>query len=283
MTRSWIQFRKGYSLTQFMGEYGTEERCVVALFRWRWPNGFVCPEFEHTKNPRLQSRALHQGRACRLQVSLTAGTNLDSTMLPLRTWFLAMYLIDAAEVRRFAAGAVSATGGGQHVTCRATQPYRRFRETRAQLRPDRICIPSTQAAADSSSPSGPVSLVRLPSPTALDIVAKGPQGVAWCSTVQHFRRLAAGFHAFEAPNYSQPLTRGTPCPRVVVGNEPCLASMDRTASTCRVPRAISRRPVAASVPIGEARAKRRQGDIDEGSGRRVHPRTQALILVRRAR
>ena len=255
MTRRWIQLRKGYSLTRFMGEYGTEERCVVALFRSRWPKEFVCPELEHTNNARLQGRALHQCLACRLQVSLTAGMNLDSTRPLLRTWFLAVYLIDAAEVRRSAAGAASATGGRQHVTCRATQPYRRFSEARAQLRPDRICIPSTQAAADSSSPSGLVSLVRLPSPTALDIIAIGPQGVAWCSTVQHFHRLAAGFYAFEAPNHSQPLTRGTPCPRVVVGNEPCLASMDRTASTCRVPRAISGRPVAASVPIGEARAK----------------------------
>ena len=43
MARNWIQFQKGYSLTQFMDEYGTEERCVAALFRWRWPNGFVCP------------------------------------------------------------------------------------------------------------------------------------------------------------------------------------------------------------------------------------------------
>ena len=30
---------------------------------------------------------------CRHQVSLTAGTILDNTKLPLRTWFLAMYLM----------------------------------------------------------------------------------------------------------------------------------------------------------------------------------------------
>ena len=48
MARNRVQFQKGYSLVQFMDEYGTEEKCTEALFRWRWPNGFVCPRCEHT-------------------------------------------------------------------------------------------------------------------------------------------------------------------------------------------------------------------------------------------
>ena len=39
MARSRVQFQKGYSLVQFMDEYGSEEKCIEALFRWRWPNG----------------------------------------------------------------------------------------------------------------------------------------------------------------------------------------------------------------------------------------------------
>ena len=93
MARNRVQFQKGYSLVQFMDEYGTEEKCTQALFRWRWPNGFVCPRCEHTGHWRHQSRALYQCRSCRHQVSLTAGTILASTKLPLRTWFLAMYLL----------------------------------------------------------------------------------------------------------------------------------------------------------------------------------------------
>ena len=93
MARNRVQFQKGYSLVQFMDEYGTEEKCTEAVFRWRWPNGFVCPRCEHTGHWRHQSRALYQCRRCRHQVSLTAGTILASTKLPLRTWFLAMYLL----------------------------------------------------------------------------------------------------------------------------------------------------------------------------------------------
>ena len=93
MARNRVQFQKGYSLVQFMDEYGSEEKCTEALFRWRWPNGFVCPRCEHTGHWRHQIRALYQCRSCRHQVSLTAGTILASTKLPLRTWFLAMYLM----------------------------------------------------------------------------------------------------------------------------------------------------------------------------------------------
>ena len=93
MARNRVQFQKGYSLVQFMDDYGTEEKCTQAVFRWRWPNGFVCPRCEHTGHWRHQSRALYQCRRCRHQVSLTAGTILASTKLALRIWFLAMYLM----------------------------------------------------------------------------------------------------------------------------------------------------------------------------------------------
>ena len=97
--RNWIRFQKGYSLTQSVDEYGAEEQCVAALFRWRWANGFVCPRCAHTEDWRLQRRALYQGCGCRHQVSLTAGTILDSTKLALRTWFPAMYRLRTASRR----------------------------------------------------------------------------------------------------------------------------------------------------------------------------------------
>ena len=93
VARNRVQFQKGYSLVQFMDEYGSEEKCMESLFRWRWPNGFVCPRCEHTEHWRHQSRALYQCCGCRLQVSLMAGTIFASTKLPLRTWSLAMFLM----------------------------------------------------------------------------------------------------------------------------------------------------------------------------------------------
>ena len=33
-----------YSLFEFQSKYGTEQDCEQALFRLKWPDGFVCPK-----------------------------------------------------------------------------------------------------------------------------------------------------------------------------------------------------------------------------------------------
>ena len=58
MARNAVQFQKGYSLGQFFAEYGTEDQCAEALERWRWPNGFVCPQCHYTRYCTLHCRAL---------------------------------------------------------------------------------------------------------------------------------------------------------------------------------------------------------------------------------
>lgn len=46
---------------------------------------------------RQETRDLFRCRSCRFQTLLTAGTVMDSTKLPLRTWFLAIFLLDQAK------------------------------------------------------------------------------------------------------------------------------------------------------------------------------------------
>lgn len=89
-----IQFQKGMSMSDFMNSYGTEEQCVAALVKVRWPSGFECPKCSHKKSCQLKSRSnLFQCNSCRSQVSVTAGTIFHSTKLPLTKWFLGIHLI----------------------------------------------------------------------------------------------------------------------------------------------------------------------------------------------
>ena len=44
MPKSRVQFQKGVSLAEFMERFGSEAQCEQALFEWRWPQGFRCPE-----------------------------------------------------------------------------------------------------------------------------------------------------------------------------------------------------------------------------------------------
>ena len=93
MARNKVQFQKGVSLNDFIKQYGTEDKCFDALYAWRWPKGFQCPECGHDKCCQLSSRKLQQCNRCHRQTSVTAGTIFESTKLPLTLWFQGIYLI----------------------------------------------------------------------------------------------------------------------------------------------------------------------------------------------
>src|SRR5215218_7599985 len=88
---------RGLSEAQFREAYGTEERCRAVVEKLRWPEGFVCPLCGGCEGTGLRTRPKIQCRACRHQVSLTAGTVFHATKLPPTTWFLAMWLIATAK------------------------------------------------------------------------------------------------------------------------------------------------------------------------------------------
>lgn len=82
-----VQFQRGMPLSEFMERYGSEESCVAALVRSRWPDGFRCPRCQAAQHYLIGhgARKLYQCRSCRHQASLTAGTVMDSTKLSLCT------------------------------------------------------------------------------------------------------------------------------------------------------------------------------------------------------
>ena len=63
----------------------------MLLAEHKWPDGFRCPECGHSTA--WQSGARFVCRSCRHQTSLTAGTVLHGSRLPLLTWFWAAYLV----------------------------------------------------------------------------------------------------------------------------------------------------------------------------------------------
>jgi len=99
MAQNRIQFQPGMSMPEFIAQYGTEEQCAAALEQTRWPDGFRCPRCGSAAHGVIQDdRAKRfQCKACRHQTSLTAGTVMEATKLPLTTWFLAIYLLSQAK------------------------------------------------------------------------------------------------------------------------------------------------------------------------------------------
>jgi hypothetical protein len=42
MSKNMVQHQHGYSLLDLFTHYGTEKQCIEALFKWKWPSGFIC-------------------------------------------------------------------------------------------------------------------------------------------------------------------------------------------------------------------------------------------------
>ena len=93
MAKNAIQFQSGMSLMGFLEQYGSEQQCREALAKVRWSKGFCCQACGHTGHCHLKGRDVYQCNRCKRQVSLTGGTLFAETKLPLRTWFLAIYLL----------------------------------------------------------------------------------------------------------------------------------------------------------------------------------------------
>ena len=93
MPKNTIQFQKGLGLHEFLEKYGTDAQCRKVLYQLRWPTGYVCPECGNTTGCELKSRKIYQCHKCHHQTSLTAGTIFHGTRLPLKKWFLAIYLL----------------------------------------------------------------------------------------------------------------------------------------------------------------------------------------------
>ena len=81
------------ALAEFQVRFATEDACRRYLMESRWPNGYRCPRCGHAEAYPVAGRELLQCSACRYQVSVTAGTVMHRTRVPLRDWFWAAYLV----------------------------------------------------------------------------------------------------------------------------------------------------------------------------------------------
>jgi transposase-like protein len=82
------------SLIAFQQHFPDEAACAAYLAAVRWPHGFVCPRCGHSKAWLLQTKAwTYECAGCRKQTSVTAGTILHGSKLPLTLWFWAAYLM----------------------------------------------------------------------------------------------------------------------------------------------------------------------------------------------
>lgn len=81
------------SLKEFQARFREDDACRKYLVACRWPEGFRCTRCGQEAAFELPQRRLWQCKACGRQTSLTAGSVLHRTRLPLTVWFWATYLV----------------------------------------------------------------------------------------------------------------------------------------------------------------------------------------------
>src|SRR3981189_965872 len=82
------------SLIEFQGRFATESACAEYLFARRWPEGFVCPGCGDSRAWLLKAKAFtYECAACGRQTSVTGGTIMHASKLPLTRWFWAAFLM----------------------------------------------------------------------------------------------------------------------------------------------------------------------------------------------
>jgi transposase-like protein len=103
------------TLQEFDSWFSSEAACVEYLMRLRWPDGFQCPVCS-CSNGWTTGRGNIRCSKCQRQTSPIAGTILDGTRKPLRTWFQAMWYVTNQKSGGSALGLKRLLGLGSYQT-----------------------------------------------------------------------------------------------------------------------------------------------------------------------
>jgi transposase-like protein len=123
------------SLTAFDRKFPDDSACARHLLTHRWPEGFVCPRCDGRKGWELRAkRFTWECAKCHHQSSVTAGTVMHRSHLPLRTWFQAIRLLTCHSNGLSAEQAQAQLGLGSYKT--AWLLLQKLR--RAMVDPDRV-------------------------------------------------------------------------------------------------------------------------------------------------
>ena len=81
------------NMLTLMDHFNTDDKCRELLEDLRWPDGVVCLRCGSTDVSEIEERSKWNCLDCGYQFSVTAGTIMHDSHLPLRKWFVAIYLM----------------------------------------------------------------------------------------------------------------------------------------------------------------------------------------------
>ena len=94
------------TLSKLALEYADNDKARELFEAMRWPRGIECPhcksEGYYTLNPRKDSKSpsrkgLYKCKTCWRQFTVTVGTILEDTKIPLGKWLMAIFIIGSSK------------------------------------------------------------------------------------------------------------------------------------------------------------------------------------------
>jgi transposase len=118
-----------YTKQQFDAEFGSEDKCLQALFDIRYGDMTICPNCGamDTKFFRLKGRKCYSCMHCRHQLHPLAGTIFHKSSTPLTSWLYAIYLFSVAK------NGVAALELQRHLGCTYKTAHRMCRQIRSLM------------------------------------------------------------------------------------------------------------------------------------------------------
>ena len=92
-----VQVKQEMNLVKLVDQFHSEDACREYLEELRWPNGIACPRCGSMSIRNSYTRNQYDCGSCGYQFSVTSGTILHDTHLPLSKWMMAVYLMIEAR------------------------------------------------------------------------------------------------------------------------------------------------------------------------------------------
>jgi len=84
---------KNMDILKLMDNFHSEDACREALEDLRWPDGVICPRCHSKSISHIRKYDIYDCNSCRYQFSVKSGTIFHDSHLPLRKWFVAVFLM----------------------------------------------------------------------------------------------------------------------------------------------------------------------------------------------
>lgn len=197
--------RDPLTLAELQRRFSDEEKCLAFLERARWPEGPVCPNcgaVDHAS--RLTTRpGEFTCLDCMRRFSVTAGTPMHKTHLPISTWIIAAYLLTTSSRGISSLKLASLLGLQYRTTWHLTHRIRAMMADapdllRGLVELDETYIGGKQRRSNRSRPPAPIPLFERSEPPKPKTKAKRKRGRGGGKTVA-FTAVERGGKARMAP------------------------------------------------------------------------------------